>query len=289
MVASSLTPTTDIARALGERKRPGQMLVVFGAEHGAEGLARKRAMLETKNADLVVFNDVGRSDIGFDAPTTRSCSSAQRASGRSRRHARKRSRRRSSTRSKGCSAHRGGRDGRGRGAAPPADHRAVAEADPADRRAPGRRHARPRARRGGLSSRSSSSRGTWPSRSRSCSSRSRTTCGSSASRRGSARPTRSPVRRRRRRTWSPPPTRSTPRAIWPVSPPRGRQATARSPSTVTPGRRSGCSGRASPGISTRCPGAPPYELAHVFRDAVDGRSAGVCYPDRAHPRPHLTR
>ena len=24
-------------------------------------------MLETKNADLVVFNDVGRSDIGFDA------------------------------------------------------------------------------------------------------------------------------------------------------------------------------------------------------------------------------
>jgi phosphopantothenoylcysteine decarboxylase/phosphopantothenate--cysteine ligase len=24
-------------------------------------------MLETKNADLVVFNDVGRTDIGFDA------------------------------------------------------------------------------------------------------------------------------------------------------------------------------------------------------------------------------
>jgi phosphopantothenoylcysteine synthetase/decarboxylase len=24
-------------------------------------------MLETKNADLVVFNDVGRGDIGFDA------------------------------------------------------------------------------------------------------------------------------------------------------------------------------------------------------------------------------
>jgi phosphopantothenoylcysteine synthetase/decarboxylase len=24
-------------------------------------------MLETKNADLVVFNDVGRSDIGFDS------------------------------------------------------------------------------------------------------------------------------------------------------------------------------------------------------------------------------
>jgi phosphopantothenoylcysteine decarboxylase/phosphopantothenate--cysteine ligase len=62
----ALEPTVDIARALGERKRPGQVLVAFGAEHGARGLERKRAMLETKNADLVVFNDVGRADIGFD-------------------------------------------------------------------------------------------------------------------------------------------------------------------------------------------------------------------------------
>jgi phosphopantothenoylcysteine decarboxylase/phosphopantothenate--cysteine ligase len=62
-----LQPTDDIAKALGERKRPGQVLVAFGAEHGEDGLARKRAMLETKNADLVVFNDVGRSDIGFDS------------------------------------------------------------------------------------------------------------------------------------------------------------------------------------------------------------------------------
>jgi len=62
-----LEPTGDIARNLGERKREGQVLVAFGAEHGQEGLARKREMLETKNADLVVFNDVGRSDIGFDA------------------------------------------------------------------------------------------------------------------------------------------------------------------------------------------------------------------------------
>jgi phosphopantothenoylcysteine decarboxylase/phosphopantothenate--cysteine ligase len=62
-----LQPTDDIAKALGERKRPGQVLVAFGAEHGAEGLERKRAMLETKNADLVVFNDVGRADIGFNS------------------------------------------------------------------------------------------------------------------------------------------------------------------------------------------------------------------------------
>jgi phosphopantothenoylcysteine decarboxylase/phosphopantothenate--cysteine ligase len=63
-----LEPTQDIARLLGERKRDGQVLVAFGAEHGAEGLERKRAMLDTKNADLVVYNDVGRRDIGFDAP-----------------------------------------------------------------------------------------------------------------------------------------------------------------------------------------------------------------------------
>jgi phosphopantothenoylcysteine decarboxylase/phosphopantothenate--cysteine ligase len=62
-----LEPTDDIAKALGERKRPGQVLVAFGAEHGEDGRERKRSMLETKNADLVVFNDVGRADIGFDA------------------------------------------------------------------------------------------------------------------------------------------------------------------------------------------------------------------------------
>jgi phosphopantothenoylcysteine decarboxylase/phosphopantothenate--cysteine ligase len=62
-----LAPTDDVAKALGERKHPGQVLVAFGAEHGAEGLARKRSMLETKNADLVVYNDVGRADIAFDS------------------------------------------------------------------------------------------------------------------------------------------------------------------------------------------------------------------------------
>jgi phosphopantothenoylcysteine decarboxylase / phosphopantothenate---cysteine ligase len=61
-----LEPTADVARALGERKRDGQVLVAFGAEHGTDGLERKRAMLESKNVDVVVFNDVGRTDIGFD-------------------------------------------------------------------------------------------------------------------------------------------------------------------------------------------------------------------------------
>jgi phosphopantothenoylcysteine decarboxylase / phosphopantothenate---cysteine ligase len=63
-----LVPTADVARALGASKREGQVLVTFGAESGEDGLARKRDMLTDKNADLVVYNDVGRDDIGFDRP-----------------------------------------------------------------------------------------------------------------------------------------------------------------------------------------------------------------------------
>jgi phosphopantothenoylcysteine decarboxylase/phosphopantothenate--cysteine ligase len=62
-----LEPTADIARRLGEAKRPGQLLVTFGADVGEGALERKRAMLETKNADLVVFNDVSRTDIAFES------------------------------------------------------------------------------------------------------------------------------------------------------------------------------------------------------------------------------
>jgi phosphopantothenoylcysteine decarboxylase/phosphopantothenate--cysteine ligase len=62
-----LLPTPDVAHALGRARRPDQVLVAFGAEHGAAGLERKRAMLRDKNVDLVVYNDVGRSDIGFDS------------------------------------------------------------------------------------------------------------------------------------------------------------------------------------------------------------------------------
>jgi phosphopantothenoylcysteine decarboxylase/phosphopantothenate--cysteine ligase len=61
-----LVPTDDVARALGERKN-GNVLVTFGAESGAAGIERKRAMLAAKNADHVVYNDVGRTDIGFES------------------------------------------------------------------------------------------------------------------------------------------------------------------------------------------------------------------------------
>jgi phosphopantothenoylcysteine decarboxylase / phosphopantothenate---cysteine ligase len=62
-----LAPTLDIAKTLGQDASNGRILVTFGAETGASGLARKRTMLETKGADLVVVNDIGRGDIGFDS------------------------------------------------------------------------------------------------------------------------------------------------------------------------------------------------------------------------------
>jgi len=62
-----LEPTVDVLRSLGDAKTNGQVLVAFGAEHGRAGLERKRALLTDKNADLVVYNDVSRTDIGFDS------------------------------------------------------------------------------------------------------------------------------------------------------------------------------------------------------------------------------
>jgi phosphopantothenoylcysteine decarboxylase / phosphopantothenate---cysteine ligase len=62
-----LEPTADVLSALGERRRDGQLLVGFAAETGAEGVERAREKLGRKRADLFVFNDVSRPDIGFDA------------------------------------------------------------------------------------------------------------------------------------------------------------------------------------------------------------------------------
>jgi len=63
----TLEPTVDILRTLGERRTNGQVLIGFAAEHGEQGLARAREKLKRKRVDLVVYNDVSRSDIGFDA------------------------------------------------------------------------------------------------------------------------------------------------------------------------------------------------------------------------------
>jgi phosphopantothenoylcysteine decarboxylase / phosphopantothenate---cysteine ligase len=62
-----LDPTTDVLAELGRRRIPGQLLVGFAADHGETGLERARQKLTNKNADLFVFNDVGRDDIGFES------------------------------------------------------------------------------------------------------------------------------------------------------------------------------------------------------------------------------
>jgi phosphopantothenoylcysteine decarboxylase/phosphopantothenate--cysteine ligase len=62
-----LEPTTDVLATLGERRATGQVLVGFAADHGEGGLERARDKLAGKKADLFVFNDVSRTDIGFDS------------------------------------------------------------------------------------------------------------------------------------------------------------------------------------------------------------------------------
>jgi phosphopantothenoylcysteine decarboxylase/phosphopantothenate--cysteine ligase len=62
-----LEPTADVLRDLGESRRNGQVLVGFAAETAADGLERARKKLADKQVDLIVYNDVSRDDVGFDA------------------------------------------------------------------------------------------------------------------------------------------------------------------------------------------------------------------------------
>ena len=63
----TLEPTSDVLAELGARRRHGQLLIGFAADRGEQGLARARKKLAAKKSDLIVFNDVSRDDIGFDA------------------------------------------------------------------------------------------------------------------------------------------------------------------------------------------------------------------------------
>jgi phosphopantothenoylcysteine decarboxylase / phosphopantothenate---cysteine ligase len=62
-----LVRTTDVLATLATRRRPGQLLVGFAAEHGERAVASAREKLERKRLDAVVVNDVSRPGIGFDA------------------------------------------------------------------------------------------------------------------------------------------------------------------------------------------------------------------------------
>ena len=61
-----LEPTVDVLAALGARRRNGQVLIGFAADGLEPGLERAREKRRAKGADVLVFNDVMRPDIGFD-------------------------------------------------------------------------------------------------------------------------------------------------------------------------------------------------------------------------------
>lgn len=61
-----LKPTADILAECGRRKKPGQFVVGFAAE--TENLiAGAQEKLRSKNLDLIVANDVSRTDAGIDS------------------------------------------------------------------------------------------------------------------------------------------------------------------------------------------------------------------------------
>jgi phosphopantothenoylcysteine decarboxylase/phosphopantothenate--cysteine ligase len=66
-LALRLVRTTDVLATLAARRRPGQLLVGFAAEHGEDGRAYAREKLERKGLDAIVVNDVSMPGIAFDA------------------------------------------------------------------------------------------------------------------------------------------------------------------------------------------------------------------------------
>jgi phosphopantothenoylcysteine decarboxylase / phosphopantothenate---cysteine ligase len=61
-------PTEDVLALLAARRRPGQVIVGFAAEHGADAIANAAGKLERKRLDAIVVNDISREGIGFDSP-----------------------------------------------------------------------------------------------------------------------------------------------------------------------------------------------------------------------------
>lgn len=66
MLELALEKTPDVLAGLAARRREGQTLVGFAAEHGDGALAYGREKLVRKSVDAIVVNDIGRADIGFD-------------------------------------------------------------------------------------------------------------------------------------------------------------------------------------------------------------------------------
>jgi len=62
-----LEPTQDVLKALTAEGANGRVVVGFAAETGTDGLSRAREKRTAKKADLIVYNDVSRPEIGFDS------------------------------------------------------------------------------------------------------------------------------------------------------------------------------------------------------------------------------
>lgn len=61
-----LVPTSDIVSSLKVSSN-GKLKVGFAAEHGQENIERARTKLREKNLDMIVFNDISRTDIGLES------------------------------------------------------------------------------------------------------------------------------------------------------------------------------------------------------------------------------
>ena len=68
-----LEATADILAELGARRREGQVLIGFAAEHGEGAVERARAKLERKGVDMIVMNDISRTTSASTAASTKSC------------------------------------------------------------------------------------------------------------------------------------------------------------------------------------------------------------------------
>jgi phosphopantothenoylcysteine decarboxylase/phosphopantothenate--cysteine ligase len=66
-LALELQPTEDILAAITAKRGESQTVVGFAAEHGGDAIARARAKLARKGADLIVLNDVSDPTIGFES------------------------------------------------------------------------------------------------------------------------------------------------------------------------------------------------------------------------------
>ena len=64
----TLKQTPDVAKAVGEKKRPGQLLIGFAAET-QDVLENAQGKLQKKNLDMIVANDVTAPGAGFDVDT----------------------------------------------------------------------------------------------------------------------------------------------------------------------------------------------------------------------------